>query len=217
MEVTSLKLLEMEKSISIDYLLNSEDFSKDTISKIKKRNFENYADEVDTLKKEFNLDNDDNKADSIIKEKNVIDHNKKVQNQIKKKIKINESDAPNSITIDEIQGNWKNFINKLHLKKPSIASVLDNSIPIKYENGKITIQAATSLDFHLNMIYKNSDLVKNILSDEYKIGLDFIIKNKPASNSDDGQDQDSLDHFNNQDDDQLRDKIVDLFDGEILT
>ena len=105
----------------------------------------------------------------------------------------------------------------MHVKKPSIASVLDNSIPINFENGKITIQVASSLEFHLNMIYKNSDLVKNILNDEYKIGLDFVIEKKSEKNSNDGQIPHSLDRFDNQDNDQLRDKIVDLFDGEILT
>ena len=69
----------------------------------------------------------------------------------------------------------RNFIDKLHIKKPSVASVLDNSVPVNFENGKITIQIASSLEFHLNMIDKNYDLVKNILNDEFKIELDFTI------------------------------------------
>ena len=56
-----------------------------------------------------------------------------------------------------------------------------------------------------------------ILNDEFEIELDFVIDNKPESNSGDNQTQNSLDRSDNQNDDQLRDKIVDLFDGEILT
>ena len=37
---------------------------------------------------------------------------KEVKNQINEEKKINESDASNSITIDIIQDNWKNFIDK---------------------------------------------------------------------------------------------------------
>ncbi len=120
------------------------------------------------------------------------------------------------MSIDEIRGDWKNFTEKLHLKKPSLASVLDNSIPLNFENGTITIQIASSLDFHINMINKNSDLIKNILKDEFKIGLDFVIEKK-HEDFNDNQMQDGLDDSNIQDDSQLRDKIVDLFDGEILT
>ena len=70
---------------------------------------------------------------------------KKVQNQIKEEKKTNKPDVFTSITIDHIQRNWKTFIDKLHIKKPSIASVLDNSVPINLENGIITIQIASSL------------------------------------------------------------------------
>ena len=217
MEVTSLKLLEMEKSVSLDDILQSDDFSKDKNNRIQKNNFENYANDVVTEKKDFNVSGDDDKVDSADKEKNEDSHNKKVENQIKEEKKTNKPDVFTSITIDHIQRNWKTFIDKLHIKKPSIASVLDNSVPINLENGKITIQTVSSLEFHLNMIYKNSDLVKNILNDEFEIELDFVIDNKPESNSGDNQTQNSLDRSDNQNDDQLRDKIVDLFDGEILT
>tara|TARA_B100000029_G_scaffold25898_1_gene25453 strand:- start:48 stop:701 length:654 start_codon:yes stop_codon:yes gene_type:complete len=217
MEVTSLKLLEMEKSVSLDDLLQSDDFSKEKNNRIQKNNFENYANDVVTEKKDFNVSDDDNKVDSADKEKNEDSHNKKVENQIKEEKKTNKPDVSTSITIDHIQRNWKTFIEKLHIKKPSIASVLDNSVPVNLENGKITIQTVSSLEFHLNMIYKNSDLVKNILNDEFEIELDFVIDNKPESNSGDNQTQNSSDRSDNQNDDQLRDKIVDLFDGEILT
>ena len=67
------------------------------------------------------------------------------------------------------------------------------------------------------MIYKNSDLVKKILSDEFEIELDFVIENKPESQSDNNKIQDNVDVSIGQNDDKIRDKIVDLFDGEILT
>ena len=92
-----------------------------------------------------------------------------------------------------------------------------NRVPVDFKNGKIIVQITSSLEFHLNMINKNSGLVKNILNDEFKTELDFVIDKKPKSYSDDNIIQDSVDGSNIQDDDQLRDKIVDLFDGEILT
>ncbi len=217
MEVTSLKLLEMEKSVSLDALLRSDNLSVGKDDGIKRNDLENYTKKQVFSKKDFNIVNDQNKVDSVNKGINKDNHNKRVKNQIKEEKKINESDASNSITIDIIQDNWKNFIDKLHIKKPSIASVMDNSVPVDFKNGKIIVQITSSLEFHLNMINKNYGLVKNILNDQFKIELDFVIEKKSESYSDDNIIQDSVDGSNIQDDDQLRDKIVDLFDGEILT
>ena len=217
MEVTSLKLLEMERSVSLDALLRSDNLSVGKDDGIKKNELENYTNKQVLSKKDYNIVNDENKVDSVNKEINKDNHNKEVKNQIKEEKKINESDASNSITIDIIQDNWKNFIDKLHIKKPSIASVMDNSVPVDFKNGKIIVQITSSLEFHLNMINKNYGLVKNILNDQFKIELDFVIEKKSESYSDDNIIQDSVDGSNIQDDDQLRDKIVDLFDGEILT
>ena len=217
MEVTSLKLLEMERSVSLDALLRSDNLSVGKDDGIKKNDLENYTKKQVFSKKDYNIVNDENKVDSVNKEINKDNHNKEVKNQIKEEKKINESDASNSITIDIIQDNWKNFIDKLHIKKPSIASVMDNSVPVDFKNGKIIVQITSSLEFHLNMINKNYGLVKNILNDQFKIELDFVIEKKSESYSDDNITQDSVDGSNIQDDDQLRDKIVDLFDGEILT
>ena len=217
MEVTSLKLLEMERSVSLDALLRSDNLSVGKDDGIKKNELENYTNKQVLSKKDYNIVNDENKVDSVNKEINKDNHNKEVKNQIKEEKKINESDASNSITIDIIQDNWKNFIDKLHIKKPSIASVMDNSVPVDFKNGKIIVQITSSLEFHLNMINKNYGLVKNILNDQFKIELDFVIEKKSESYSDDNIIKDSVDGSNIQDDDQLRDKIVDLFDGEILT
>ena len=216
MEVTSLKLLEMEKSVSLDKLLHSNDFFKDNDDRSKKSNFENYDDDVNTDKKDFNLSNEENKVDSPVREIKKDNQNKDAENRINEEKNKNKQDASKSITIDDIKDNWKNFIDKLHIKKPSIASVLDNSIPVNFENGKIAIQTSSSLEFHLNMLHKNSDLIKNILNDEFKIEMDFIIEKKREMHVDEDKNQKNIDGLNIENDNQLRDKIVDLFDGEIL-
>ena len=69
----------------------------------------------------------------------------------------------------------------------------------------------------INMIDKNYDLVKNILNDVFSIDMNFTIKKKSESHVDKNQIQDGAGGFSDQDNNQLRDKIVDLFDGEILT
>ena len=215
MEVTSLKLLEMENSISLDVLLRSDNLSGGKEHEIKNNNLENHLGQKNFDKKDSNLTDDKNDIESLNTRMNKDEYNEEVEIQIKEE--AHELDGSNSITINEIQDNWKNFIDKFHIEKPSLASVLDNSLPIKYEKGEVTIQIANSLEFHISMIYKNSDLVKNNLKDVFKIDLDFVIEKKSENIPDNIQTHDNTDGSNIQGDDQLRDKIVDLFDGEILT
>ena len=210
MEVTSLKLLEMEKSISLDALLDSDNLSEPKEGKILKKN--NLRTSIG--KKVFNRTDN---ADEFVSSNTKISGDVQVKTQINTENEINKPDESNSIAIDEIQNKWDNFIDQLHKKKPSVASVLDNSIPVSVENDKITIQTSSSLDFHYNMIEKNYDLIKDILNHEFKIEFDFAIVQKPERQSDENQNQDSVDGTRIHDVDQLRDKIVDLFDGEILT
>ncbi len=215
MEVTSLKLLEMENSISLDVLLRSDNLSGGKEHEIKNNNLENHLGQKNFDKKDSNLTDDKNDIESLNTRMNKDEYNEEVEIQIIEE--AHELDGSNSITINEIQDNWKNFIDKFHIEKPSLASVLDNSLPIKYEKGEVTIQIANSLEFHISMIYKNSDLVKNNLKDVFKIDLDFVIEKKSENIPDNIQTHDNTDGSNIQGDDQLRDKIVDLFDGEILT
>ena len=215
LEMTSLKLLEMEKSISLDALLHSNNLLVKNLDGEKKSDIKNYVKRNDDDKKYLNIADSDNESNSSKTKINDEKQNKDSGSKVKKKNPINELSESNSITINQIHNNWKNFIDKLHTEKPSLASVLDNSVPVNYENGKIFIQIASSLEFHLNMIYKNSDLVKKTLMDEYKVRLDFTIQKQPENlvNNQFNEESDSK----IQDDNELRNKIVDLFDGEIIT
>jgi len=215
LEMTSLKLLEMEKSISLDALLHSNNLLVKNLDGEKKSDTKNYVKRNNDDKKYLNIADSDNESNSSKTKINDEKQNKDSGSKVKKKNPINELSESNSITINQIHNNWKNFIDKLHTEKPSLASVLDNSVPVNYENGKIFIQIASSLEFHLNMIYKNSDLVKKTLMDEYKVRLDFTIQKQPENlvNNQFNEESDSK----IQDDNELRNKIVDLFDGEIIT
>ncbi len=215
-EITSLKLLEMEKSISFDEFLLSNNLATGKELVEEKTKFENYTDRKNIDNKVINLATDSNEIDLSNSKIKNDSKDKNVESQSKKEKRMGKPYGSISITIDKIQDNWNNFIDKLHIKKPSVASVLENSIPVNFKGGKVTIQIASSLDFHLNLIDSNKDLIKDLLNDEFKMDLGFNIKKKPEGD-DDSEIQVDVGNSEAHDNDQLRDKIVDLFDGEILT
>ena len=129
----------------------------------------------------------------------------------------NNSDSINELDIDEVRQKWKGFIEKVHIKKPSIASILDKSIPLRIENGLIIIQISGVLDFHLNMIENNTEVINDMLGSELRSNIGFSIEKGSDESTDNLDENKNMVSENIEKNEQLRDKIVDLFDGEIIT
>ena len=105
----------------------------------------------------------------------------------------------------------------MHIKKPSIASILDKSVPLSIENGLITIQISSALDFHLNMIENNTEVINDMLESEFISNIGFTVEKGSSDPNDKLDENKNMPSENIEKDERLRDKIVDLFDGEILT
>ena len=216
LEFTSLKLLEMDKSISLDKLLEEVNLS-DIFSSAETRQNKNLS-----LK-----DNNDksNRDKSILINKSI---NQKIGSDLDNIDKKRHTDKKpnnknivvlkkNDLSIKDIKDGWQGFIDKVHIKKPSIASILDKSVPHDIIDKSIKIRTSNVLDFHLNMVEKNTDIINEILSSKFGEGTKFTIENNIETNAmildekKDGQTD------NSERNEQVRDKVIDLFDGEILT
>ena len=220
LEITALKLLEMDKSISLDKLLLKEDLNissndhieeKKRIDTVEKPNASNNVSEkpIEIEKKEIN----DIKSEKTEETINKDDSPESAEENNKTKPDIINHD----LDLETVKSNWKSFIDKVHIKKPSIASILDKSIPSEIINGIIDIKISSALDFHVDMIENNSDVVNDILCSEFGDGVRFAIKKESKNTIGTIKENKTLDGENSEKDEQLRDKIIDLFDGEILT
>ena len=105
----------------------------------------------------------------------------------------------------------------MHVKKPSVASILDKSKPISISSPDIIIEITSTLDFHVNQIEKNRVSINTILSEMFGNGVSFRVQKgieKDTKSSGINIKENTNDSEN---DEQVRDKVVDLFDGEIIT
>ena len=219
LEITALKLLEMDKSVALDKLFESGNLPMDendqVIEKKKPKTIDKNHSPMDSSKDSIDvvekppvnivpekIDKMDNNIDNLDREEG--DNN-------------NNSDSITELDIDEVRQKWKGFIEKVHIKKPSIASVLDKSVPLSIENGLITIQIASALDFHLNMIENNTEVINDILESEFRSNIGFTVEKGSSDPNDKLDENKNMSSENIEKDEQLRDKIVDLFDGEIIT
>ena len=250
LEFSSLKLLEMDKSISIESFLSSKDFqqnSTNTKEKAslsvdnKKNNLLNEkkynanlpkTTENQIQVKESYIDNEIKGDEVVDTETNLIMHK-----EAEKKSKNNIDELENNFKIDNskktedkdvertikeldlnfVKENWQDFIDSMHVKKPSVASILDNSKPISISSSDIIIEITSALDFHVNQIEKNRDSLITILSEIFGNGVSFKVQKsieKEAKSSGINSKDNTTDSEN---DEQVRDKVIDLFDGEIIT
>jgi hypothetical protein len=162
-------------------------------------------------------DNNVNQKNVIEPEKNDDEIDKKIDIDNKKAHKNSTVSNNNDLNIIDLKENWQSFIDKVHIKKPSIASILDKSIPFDIVDGSITIKISSALDFHLNMIENNTDIINQILSTDFGEGIRFTIEKNNETTTTDSDEKKNRQMVNTEKSEQIRDKIVDLFDGEILT
>ena len=210
----------MDKSISLDKLLLKEDLNNSSndhieenkrIDTVEKPNTSNNVSEksIEIEKKEINDIKSEKTEETISKN----DSSESAEENVKTKPDIKNHD----LDIDTVKSKWESFIDKVHIKKPSIASILDKSVPLEIINGVIDIKISSALDFHVDMIENNSDVVNDILCSEFGTGVRFVIKKESKNTIDTIEENKTIYSENSEKDEQLRDKIIDLFDGEILT
>ena len=104
----------------------------------------------------------------------------------------------------------------MHVKKPSVASILDKSKPISISSSDIIIEITSTLDFHVNQIEKNRDSLNTILSEIFGNGVTFKVQKGVEKETKSSGINIKDNPPNSENNEQVRDKVVDLFDGEII-
>ena len=250
LEFSSLKLLEMDKSVSIESFLVS-NISQDNSIIIKEKSSLQLDYKTNNLSNEKKYDTnlpkttgnqiqeekphiDNEKQENIvvdiktnlIKSKNADEELNNKRDELESNIKTNNSkktkDKDVERIVDELDLNfinekWQDFIESMHVKKPSVASILDKSKPISISSSDIKIKITSTLDFHVNQIEKNRDSINTILSEIYGNGVSFKIQKGSEKENKSSGINIKENKTDSENDEQVRDKVVDLFDGEIIT
>ena len=208
LEFSSLKLLEMDKSVSIESFLSSNTVQENSLDTQKKASLplDDKTNLIKSKKADEELNNNMDELENNVK----IDNSKKTEDKDVKRI-VKELD------LNFINGKWQDFIDIMHVKKPSVASLLDKSKPISISSSDIIIEITSTLDFHVNQIEKNRESLNTILSEIFGNGVSFRVQKgteKETKSSGINIRENKTDFENNE---QVRDRVVDLFDGEIIT
>ena len=201
-EISALKLLEMDQSISIEELLNqSSNNVKDDIST-----------EKDQKKNDSILNNEI--EEKVIKDK-VIEKNE-VHKKDEKPDKVIEekNDDDLSLDIESMKGKWSTIITNVTNVRTSIGIVLEHSNPIDFDKKVLKIGVYNQPKFSLDLLNNNKEVIEKVIANELKqrVSINFSeIHDK--SDTVDLKEQSTANKNNDSD---AMDSVIELFDGEIL-
>jgi len=201
-EISALKLLEMDQSISIEELLNqSSNNVKDDVST-----------EKDQKKDDSILNNEI--EEKVIKDK-VIEKNE-VHKKDEKPDKVIEekNDDDLSLDIESMKGKWSTIITNVTNVRTSIGIVLEHSSPIDFDKKALKIGVYNQPKFSLDLLNNNKEVIEKVIANELKqrVSINFSeIHDK--SDTVDLKEQSTANKNNDSD---AMDSVIELFDGEIL-
>ena len=201
-EISALKLLEMDQSISIEELLNqSSNNVKDDVST-----------EKDQKKDDSILNNEI--EEKVIKDK-VIEKNE-VHKKDEKPDKVIEekNDDDLSLDIESMKGKWSTIITNVTNVRTSIGIVLEHSSPIDFDKKVLKIGVYNQPKFSLDLLNNNKEVIEKVIANELKqrVSINFSeIHDK--SDTVDFREQSTANKNNDSD---AMDSVIELFDGEIL-
>ena len=211
-EMTILKLLEIENSIKIQDLISRIEGNEDSF---RKPNKNTYATDPETF--------DHPLHQNQINKKKIDLNNKKIKYSSELEIdekqtsdKVERSKGNIILTIEYIKDNWGKILEKIQQDRPSISAVLEDFYPIKFDQNTLYIQSESSATFNEKILNTGKDLVKKQLEliSATKIRVE-IVPNKESINKKNSSNR-NLNTADSSNDEELFNKVVDLFDGEIL-
>ena len=201
-EITAMKCLEMDTSISITELLSGEE------SKNIKKNFEPVK---QTVAEYQSLPDSKREIPTAKKEEKVSV--KIPQNQTPKKTPVQNA----NITFEEIEKKWSRFVEKINQDRPSIGTILAHSNPYELNGNLLVIKIYDLPKFSVGNLERNNRVIEKYFDDHYGVSLKLraIISNEVDPENSNKIIEEPISSKKANGDDVVT-RVLEVFDGEIL-
>ena len=201
-EITAMKCLEMDTSISITELLSGEE------SKNIKKNFEPVK---QTIAEHQSLPDPKQEIPTAQKEEKVSV--KIPQNQTPNKTPVQNA----NITFEEIKKKWSRFVEKINQDRPSIGTILAHSNPYELNGNLLVIKIYDLPKFSVGNLERNNQVIEKYFEDHYGVSLKLraIISNEVDPENSNKIIEEPISSKKANGDDVVT-RVLEVFDGEIL-
>ena len=212
LEMTALKLLEMDSSVLIDELLKG-DFSKTTTTTTNtKQNAKETIDKKDeTL---HNVVKDDSKSE--LESVNIVDNNPDVKVDNSEKRDLNNVLETNSdISINHISDRWGAIKDVIVKNRPSIETLINEFNPVELNNKTLLLKSSGKVGLNMKMMESATAAIEKSLTEEMSSDIRVIFEHSEENIPSEIQ-ENSKSKAQDSNDEEIFNKVVELFDGEIV-
>ena len=207
LEMAALKLLEMDKSIFIDQLLSNKNFMENKKSSENLNKFTKKYENVSSNQVDETLAKNKNKSKTVNE-----DFDQKTKPSAKK-------DAEETQIIrgsfDDIKSKWAEVLRSINRVRPSVGSIIEDYVPLSLTDDLLILESKTGQGFNEKVLERGMPIIEkeleNIFEIKIRVKFEMVDTKKGKSEINIGNNTKT-----SQKDDKVFDKIVDLFDGEII-
>jgi DNA polymerase-3 subunit gamma/tau len=221
LEMTALKLLDMDQSVLIDDLLNGKTIPTNPIVEtspktksisVQKNQKSGKAIYTEPEKKIVDSKSVHEKQESDSK-KIPLDANEKPA-EPKLSTKVKEEDT--EITIEFILEKWPSIIQEIHLERPSVGAILEECNPLKLDKNNLTIKSLGKSGFNVKMIERGIPIIEKIIAELLNKSIKVQLVNGNENESSIEKTDIKTETKPNPNEEKVFNKIIEVFDGEIL-
>ncbi|MFL2983199.1 MAG: DNA polymerase III subunit gamma/tau [Candidatus Neomarinimicrobiota bacterium] len=212
LEMTSMKLLEMEQSIFIDQLLSKNDMNLNDNQQSDHTSSKKNNGKDENLNKPPNLEKNivQETQDKAVKESSV----KIIDDKISERTSSEENIKTNQLTIEAVKDVWPRVLDEIKNIRPSIGAIVEDFIPISIEDKLINFSSEISQSFNEKVLERGMHVVEKEISNV--IGSMVKVKFNKRKNLEKNIPEGKKNNKDLKKDEKVLNKIVNLFDGEIL-
>lgn len=245
LEITSLKLLEMDSSVRIDDILSGER-EISLPENLKKK--ETVISDVKKIKEpDKNISSKQDSAEKIITDEVVPEQNENVliqekkepQENIDKQVKaesriplnkkveilstkqkvqnnVEKYEEKSDDILEQVKNKWGSIISKINVDKPSTAAVLEDYTPISVKDNIVMLKPIRETGFSMKAMDRSMKYIENILFEIFNNKLTLSFEKKVSNSTTGLNNKSNKKQDADPKDEEVFNKVVDLFDGEIL-
>ena len=214
MEMTALKLLEMDQSVLIDQLLSGDlpGSSSPRTKPQKTAPLPKVEKQPESLPTKPEVEKDELLESSPVAEKPIA-KDKPIEEETPEPV---PADPGSDLTLEFVTGHWASIIEKIHLARPSIGAIVEDYTPIAIEKNTVLLHSTGKRGFNEKMMDRGIPAIEKILSDEIGIPLKVGFKHSAEETDAKQNTKNKNQKEPNPKDEKVFNKVVELFDGEIL-
>jgi len=211
LEMMGLKLLEMDESVSIEQLLKNSLEQSGSSSK----KYPMQKKKIKTEKKDTRTDAQNDKKGTTAKTNGPIASKNKVNEQ-----KIGDRIIKNpDHSIEELKSKWPGIITSVTNLRTSVGMVLEHCMPLEFVGKKAQVGMVNQPRFNLDLIRNNTKMIEDVAAKHMKqsMKINFITIEKDKDLAEElSKNVVSQNKVANTKSNQVVERIIELFDGEIL-